>query len=248
VLELLPLRAGDAMSEWNLDDATLESYIQGFYGQGRYSAPYWFIGMEFGGGNDVAEIVRRIGGWYKKGRPEVEDFERGWTPWFTDHPPLQPTWAKLIRVVLSAEGKAPTTEDMRLYQRDCLARAGSHECLLELLPLPSPGLNRWLFYPEHSRLPYLRDRETYTQHVAPLRIAHLQQRIAEHRPRAVVFYGSGYRDWWSQIAGMEFQPASITKVWVARNEATQFVVMQHPTAHGLGNAYFEAVGRLIADG
>ena len=49
------------MIRWPLDDSVIEAYIKGFYGQGRYQAPYWFIGMEFGGGTSVDEIVSRIG-------------------------------------------------------------------------------------------------------------------------------------------------------------------------------------------
>ena len=239
------------MTDWNLDDAVLESYIQGFYGQGSYAAKYWFVGMEFGGGNSATEIVSRIQGWADRGRPEVEDLvgpdgDGGGSRWFKGSIPLQPTWAKLIRVVLSAEGPAPSTEEVRTYQKDRLGRQGGLDCILELLPLPSPGIGHWRFYPEYSRLPYLRDRETYTRRVAPARITHLRARIAEHRPRAVIFYGAGYVNWWRQIAGAEFRPSAVAKVSIAENGSTRFVVMQHPTARGLANSYFDAVGRLIA--
>jgi hypothetical protein len=238
------------MVDWNLDDEVLEAYIQGFYGQGRYSAKYWFVGMEFGGGGSVDEIVGRIQGWHDRGGQEVEDVVGpdgiGAAPWFTSHPPLQPTWAKLIRVVLSAEGPTPTTEQIRTYQEQRLGRAGGLDCILELLPLPSPGLARWLFYSEHSRLPYLRDRATYTNHVVPLRIAHLQERIGQYHPAAVIFYGAGYTSWWREIAGVDFQAAPIAKVAVAEKGPTRFVIMQHPTAYGVTSAYFNAIGRLIA--
>lgn len=60
-------------STWKLDDEVLERYIERFYGHGSYSAKYWFIGMEFGGGASVAEIVGRIQGWYDRGGSELED-------------------------------------------------------------------------------------------------------------------------------------------------------------------------------
>jgi hypothetical protein len=238
------------MAKWALDDAVLDAYIKTFYGHTGYGAKYWFVGMEFGGGGSAAEIVRRIQGWQDRGRPELEDIvgppgQEG-SRWFRPPYPLQPTWAKLIRVALSAEGPAPTTEQVRAYQKERLGRAGGLDCLLELLPLPSPGSNQFRFYPEYSELPYLRDRATYTSHVAPARISHLRRRIAEHRPAAVIFYGSGYAGWWRQIAGTEFRPAPMGKVAVASNGQTEFVIMQHPTAFGLRSAYFDAVGRLIA--
>jgi len=237
---------------WALTDSVLESYIQGFYGHGPYAAPYWFVGMEFGGGGSAGEIVSRIQGWADRGGHELEDMvgpdgTGREVRYFHDPAPLQPTWAKLIRVVLSAEGPAPTTEQVRAYQRDRLGRAGGLDSILELLPLPSPGLNRWLFYPDYSQLPYLRDRATYTAHVAPLRTAHLRARIAQYQPRSVVFYGAGYRHWWREIAGVDFAPSGLDGVLTARHGPTQFVVMQHPVARGLPNTYFEAVGRLIAE-
>ncbi|HYP20674.1 MAG TPA: hypothetical protein VEY08_11420, partial [Chloroflexia bacterium] len=156
----------------------------------------------------------------------------------------------LIRIVLSAEGKPAGIEDIRAYQRDQLGREGGCDCILELLPLPSPGLNRWEFYPEladphHPRVDYLRNRRTYTHYVAPGRAAHLRERVLQYRPHAVIFYGTGYEQWWHRIAGVDFVQSETQRVRTARNEHTRFVIMQHPTAHGLSHFYFEAVGRLI---
>jgi hypothetical protein len=239
----------------NLDVEALEAYIEGFYGHGSYQAKYWFIGMEFGGGESLAEIVSRIQGWHARGRKELEDLGPGGvgagSRWFVPRYPLQPTWKQLIRIVLSAEGLPTGLEDIRAYQKDRLGRAGGQDCILELLPLPSPGLNRWKFYPDiarlnQPRLRYLGDRSTYTHYVAPTRTAHLQERIVQFKPGAVVFYGTGYEHWWRRIAGVDFQSSEIDKVWTAHKGHTSFVIMQHPTAHGLPKTYFESVGRLIA--
>jgi hypothetical protein len=243
------------MSDVNLDARVLESYIEGFYGHGSYGAKYWFVGMEFGGGGSWAEIERRIQGWHDRGGRELEDLGPhgigAGSRWFLPNYPLQPTWKQLIRVVLSAEGSPALLEDIRAYQRDRLGRRGGQDCLLELLPLPSPGLNRWQFYPELARrhdprLLYLGDRATYTHHVAPARAAHLRERIVQHKPRAVVFYGTGYEHWWRRTAGVDFRPSVIDRVWTSHNDHTLFVIMQHPTARGLSSTYFDAVGRLIA--
>jgi hypothetical protein len=240
------------MAEWPVDDTVIEEYIEGFYGHGDYSAKYWFVGMEFGGGSTTAEVASRIQGWYDRGRHELEDLggPRGIarnSRWFQPPYPLQATWKQLIRVLLSAEGKATTRESVRKYQREKLGREGGLDCILELLPLPSPGLNRWLYHPGYPRLPYLHNRAAYTSYVAPLRIARLRKLIAEHRPPAVVFYGSGYTRWWRAVAGMDFQPSGVDAVSSARSGATLFVVMRHPAARGLTGAYFESVGRLIAE-
>jgi hypothetical protein len=211
--------------------------------------------MEFGGGNTLEEIVSRLQGWYDRGGKELEDLGPGGvgagSRWFRPPYPLQRTWAKLIRVALNAEGKSATNDSIRAYQSDSLGRAGGLDCIVELLPLPSPGLGRWNFYPDFARkypqLWYLAKREAYTSHVAPARIARLQARILEHHPRAVIFYGSVYRHWWQQIAGVTFERSNLEKVQVAKNDHTLFISMQHPAAHGVTTSYFDAIGRMIAE-
>jgi hypothetical protein len=108
-----------------------------------------------------------------------------------------------------------------------------------------------MFYPElarrhQTRLLYLGDRAAYTHHVAPLRIARLRERIFHYKPRAVVFYGTAYEHWWRRIAGVDFTRAGSDKVWVASKAGTLFVLMLHPTAHGLPNTYFDGIGRSLA--
>jgi hypothetical protein len=239
------------MATWPLEDAVIKAYIHGFYGHGDYRAPYWFVGMEFGGGGSEAEVAGRIQGWYDRGRHELEDLggpdgiARN-SRWFRPNYPLQATWKQLIRVLLTAEGSPPSREDIRDYQVNRLGRAGGADCILELLPLPSPGLNKWLYYPGYPNISYLTDRHAYTSHTAPLRVEHLRLRINGYRPPVVVFYGAGYTHWWREVAGDGFQRTKVDTVSTARVGDTLFVVMQHPAARGLSGAYFEAVGRLIA--
>jgi hypothetical protein len=235
------------MPTWDLDDPTLEAYIKTFFGHGHFTAKYWFIGMEFGGGSSVAEIVGRISRWHRQGGHALEDLNDppGSSRWFRPPYPLQPTWRKLIRILLSAEGFTPTSEHIRAYQKDRLGGQSGLDCLLELLPLPSPGLNRWLFYPEYSSLPYLRDRATYLTHVTPSRIKLLHDLIVQHNPPTVLFYGSGYGRHWRAISGLDFEPSNLKGVSTAYNCTTLFVSIPHATARGLTNEFFNAIGRLI---
>jgi hypothetical protein len=243
------------MTDLDLHTTVVESYIHQFYGHGSYQARYWFVGMESGGGGTWAEIASRIQGWYERGGKELEDLGpngvSAGSRWFLPRYPLQPTWAKLIRVVLTAEGRPASTESVRSYQKDYLGRTGGLDCLLELLPLPSPGLARWDFYPSladrYPQLAYLKDRRTYTERVAPMRIAHLRARISEHKPRAVIFYGTSYRHWWQEVTGARFESSVLPKVLIAKREPTLLVIMQHPAARGVSKSYFDAVGRLIAE-
>jgi hypothetical protein len=51
-----------------LDESLLQEFMSNFYGYGNYAAPYWFIGMEEGGGDTIEEITRRLTVWDQRGR------------------------------------------------------------------------------------------------------------------------------------------------------------------------------------
>ena len=93
----------------NRFDELLDTFAHTFYGYGNYKGAYWFIGMEEGGGS-FEDVVTRLSVWDHHGRLELEDValfhnEIGYGSYFTKRPRLQQTWNKLIRIVLSAEGK-----------------------------------------------------------------------------------------------------------------------------------------------
>lgn len=237
-----------------LDSQLLENYMDTFYGYGDYEAAYWLIGMEEGGGSSFEEVSRRLAKWESQGRGELLDLRPHHTGGDLSHfvgssGKLQPTWSQLIRIVLAAEGRPTDNERVRDYQQSQLGRFGGDTCLLELMPLPSPDAKKWL-YKEHSSLPQLHSRDTYTKHYAPLRAIHLQSRIREHKPAAVVFYSLSYVGWWKQIAGVELTPILIdgVKSLSGHNKRTYFVVVPQPAAQikGKGNSYYVQVGRAIA--
>lgn len=169
-----------------LDDSLLSAFADGFYGYGNLEADYWFIGMEEGGGDSLADIERRLTAWDRRGRHQLEDLrefhlEIGVTGYFMERPALQTTWSKMIRIVLSAEGRHPTTDELRVYQRDKLGRHGGSTALVELLPLPSPSTGHWL-YSDISRLPPLRSRDAYRALYTERRAQALQS-MGRHTPR-----------------------------------------------------------------
>jgi hypothetical protein len=234
-----------------LNDQLLESFINGFYGFGNYQAQYWFIGMEEGGGNTLDAISRQLDIWDRWGRKELIDVaeyarEMNITRWYGESPKLQPTWKHLIRIFLTAEGKSVDAETMRQYQKNLWGTKGGNTCLLELLPLPAPSISSWL-YREISTLHYLASRKTYREYVTPLRIAHLQNRIRQYQPKAVVLYGSGYDAHWKRIAGIDSWEKSSEGVNFAVNNSTIFIFSKHPVAHGATNEYFYSIGKLIAE-
>lgn len=237
-----------------LDDNLLETFINGFYGYGNLNAPHWFIGMEEGGGDNPDEIRQRLTIWRGRGGNVIEDLAEyhraiGVTRFFELGAKLQRTWSKLIRVLHVLEGKPVLVDALRHSQREAFGRHGGTSCLAELLPLPSPSTNRWL-YSQYSTLEYLKDRETYRQTVLPGRVAKLSEMIGQYQPRTVLFYGVGYLEYWRAISGRDFTEVMIgaVKVWLGRSRDTLYAVTPHPTARGITNAYFDRVGELIRDG
>lgn len=233
-----------------LDDQLLKKYIHTFYGYGNYKGDFWFVGKEEGGGRTIDDILRRLSAWSQRECRELEDVCEyhqafGVKRLFDQRPPIQRTWGKLIRTLLKAKGQEVTSEKVRRYQGQYLAREDGESCLLELLPLPSPKATKWL-YADYSQLPQLRERQHYKEFYAEQRANHIKQRIVEHKPRAVVFYSSDawYQDWWKVIAkGVDFTHEHGFQ-W-GTNGSTLFVIAKHPTTHGVTNQYFEAIGDLI---
>ena len=233
-----------------LDDLLLTEYMTTFFGYGRYEGDWWLVGMEEGGGDTVQDIEARLRVWNVRGRRELEDVEMftysiAHSKWFVRGAPLQPTWAKLIRLISAAEGGSVDTESIRAYQAARLGRHDSNNCILELLPLPSPSVQDWI-YGQHSSLGELRDRATYTAAIAPQRIEHIRGQIRKHRPKAVIFYSRKYRHHWEAIAGEAFQPTELAGLEVARVDRTAFVLTPHPTYTGITNAFFQQAGKALA--
>lgn len=165
------------------DDALLSDFARLHYGYGDFRGDFWFVGMEEGGGDSFEDIERRLQTWRKRGGLELDDVaeyhkEMGITHLFRERPRIQTTWGGLIRILMATKGRTPSTDDIREYQRDCLGRTVGETCLLELLPLPSPSTKHW-FYGEHSRLPYLVNRDAYREAFIRRRIGHLQGRMQQ---------------------------------------------------------------------
>ncbi len=235
-----------------LNDVVVNEFVHRFYGYGTYTESFWFIGMEEGGGDSEAEVQDRIHAWDSRGNCELEDLAEyhrviGVDRHFSSSPILQKTWAKLIRLLLGAQGRSISTEHIRAYQRDQWGRSDGNTCLIELLPLPSPSLGHWL-YAECSALPYLTSRETYRQELIQGRIDHIKQRISEYQPQAVIFYGLEYRTWWEVIAEAPFEVHQDVRLFNAQGKYTHYLMVQHPVAFGMTNAYFEQAGNLLNRG
>jgi len=115
--------------------------------------------------------------------------------------------------------------------------------LLELLPLPSPSTGEWL-YDYFNDISYLKNRDAYKRVILRPRISALKECIDKYKPKVVVFYSFGYREYWRRIASVEFEKQKVG-FEVGTNRETSFVITKHPAAIGVTNDYFNAVGRFI---
>lgn len=236
------------LSQYFFNDELLKERVDAFYGYGNYEGHYWFIGMEERG-EDFQDIEKRINIWSNRGKCEIDDVAEYHIDMETWDARIQPTWNKLIRIVLSAKGTGNIDiEDVRQYQINELARKYKETCLLELLPLPSPSLKHWV-YGEYSKLTFLSNRDIYENYCLEKRINHISQRIKEHQPKTVVFYGIGFESYWrritEKITDIEFSPTS-EGFLICQNSQTVFVIAKHPVARGVTSEYFHNIGRLIA--
>ena len=232
-----------------LDDSLLYEYMETFYGYGNLDGKYWFIGMEDGSNGTITEIIHRLNHWKVRGKVTIDDLiahhqQFGFQDFIGPNARLQPTWNKLIRIALSAEGHDVHTEMVRAFQRTKLGTHNGNNCILELLPLPSRSTNTWIYH-QYSRIPELQSRECYRDKWMPKRAQSLQENIARHKPPYVVFYSVDpmYQVWWKKIANTTTEWHWIDGAQFANNEHTIFAITKHPVAKGVTSDYFHTIGK-----
>lgn len=190
-----------------------------WFGYGRWDAPYWFMGMEPGGEDEPAtyeawaDLDRdRIGlidcsahHMWRRNVLGVED--QKWTKWHDGaRPPTQPTWRRLIQLLLSFKNQASDLESARLYQRDEWGSKNGETALIEAAAANSPKLS--------GVVPH---REA--------RIATIRKHLEHAEPKFVVMYGLGYREIYAQIAGENFNANGYA--WAGN---TLCALVEHPVA------------------
>lgn len=234
------------------DDSLLTCYMDSFWGYGNPNANYWFVGMEEGGGNSFEEVNQKIQLWNERGRPSIDDIYECHVEakWFKSNARLQPTWNKLIRILLSAKGETPDTEMVKQYQITELARKNSESCLIELLPLPSPSTqNKDWIYHNYSDNPILATRKKYEEDIRPKRCEQLNNLILKHKPKNLVLYGTTYLNRWQQALKnpkltaytIDGKPAYFGKL-----DQTSIAICQHPVARRVSSNYFHEAGKILA--
>jgi hypothetical protein len=231
----------------HLPDNLLFDYVRGFYGYGSGRAKMWFVGMEEGGGWSIEDVHGRLMAWNKARSKKLQDLRRfhlarGETRWHCDPPQLQRTWKQLIRMFLLAHGEADTWTELLHFQRHAFGRSGGSVCTIELLPLPSPGLDTW-HYGSWSKLTWLKKRECYTEFVLRDRVCNIRKAINHYQPPVIIFYGSSWLRYWSMIAQVEWKQAILGKLLGGEREGVAYYVTRHPARQS--DAYFSEIGKFL---
>ena len=235
--------------EWS---KTIEAFMDGFYGYGNPLGDYWLVGKEEGGGSSVEQIRKRLRAWQDADQPafvDVAEYHRDiglpeffcWGAGKDGMPKLQPTWHRLIRVLLTATtGNAPTEQEIYRYQVEKLGRSEGETCLAELFPTARP----------HAGIRHVIDvGPRYRSRLAPRRISYIQQSIREAAPKLVIFYSTAadFRRYWARIVGDDFQYGAVKGTWLLHSGPTWFAIIPHTSMmRGSGAAYQVRVGEMLA--
>jgi hypothetical protein len=144
-----------------------------------------------------------------------------------DRPPIQPTWNLIIRILLALEGNRDASADqVRSYQRDRLGRTHERGALLELLPLPAPGISEW---PYAELFPAYETRDRYRDDQMPKRIALLSEHLS-YGPRIVVAYGSQYWDDFKKLFPRHREWQRSGPFALSEDSVTRVILTPHFTA------------------
>lgn len=233
----------------------IERYIWTSYGYGNVNADCWIIGMEQHCDGDGKNIERRISKWGSKPFQDLKTYHQsiGGIQYCKDGEPTLPrTWSKLICFLKGLQGEPYPEEriDIKTFQKQQLGTRHGKNCLLELLPLPSPStkpanwpriyMRKWA--KQYPRLSFLKERETYERMVRPKRIRKIQNllnRLSKSPaggPRVVLFYGKGFEEDWNKIVGKKFPerwgPERRGNVTYLQKGRTWFVSTNHVAGRG----------------
>ena len=192
------------MRDQGLTSEELDRVLK-FEGYGTKSAPYWFLGMEEGGGS-IEELKTRA----RLFNP-VEDLHSADNKLGFDITKYFPTWRVMSMLVLAMQGTSGwrDTTEAQEYQATKLGRDDGDTFLTELMPLPCRNIKDW---PYEMLFPTKAD---YIARIRPGRIQWLRSEISTFQPRLVICYGKGNWRYYEDIfSDVEFKTELDAKIRV----------------------------------
>ena len=203
------------MQDHGLSQEGLERVLR-FEGYGRKTAPYWFLGMEEGGG--TIEQLRERARLYDP----AEDLYSAHKKLGFDITGHVPTWRVMSKLIMAMQGKPgwEKTASARGYQANKLGRADGDTFLTELMPLPCRSIGVW---PYPSIYP---TREEYNEAVRPGRIKWLRTEITAFHPCFVICYGKRNWRYYEKIfSDVEFRPKLSEKIRIGEREQSTILMI-----------------------
>jgi hypothetical protein len=224
----------------------LPQYSEHFLGYGNPASDVYFIGKEEGGEYDEKGLKELLASWNGNGRKQTCDIKEDvddetYEKYYGSRAKLQSTWKGLIRFLSVYEnGDIPNNEMIREYQRHKFGCVSSNHALLEPFPLPNPSTNKWAYgFLEDPRFSC---RGAFIQSFGKQRITIIKDLIRLNKPKVVVFYSTAknYMGYWEKIIGDKVSMDD-RGYYITEKDSTSYVVMDHPTRHGITNEYFENI-------
>ena len=219
--------------------------IKNFWGYGNLDSPYWFIGMEEGYNEDNEVLLDRFTATAHMQTCDIYDdlkVDPGHVYWFEDGAPIQPTYRRLIEMMIYAEtGSHPDKEAIREFQIKQLGRKQSDHALLELMPLPSKSIAEkdWLY--TNSGVEGLSSRKDYLETYKFERTEALRNLIEKYKPKYVICYSLSYQEDWQQLTDIPFTEVNPRRLYLARDGKTTIAITPHSVAQGLSNKDWQMI-------
>ena len=195
-----------------INDNELRHWIDNFYGYGSWSAKFWFVAHEGGGGDTPEEVAEKLNYFYnvhpsstdptlcdirelykelrfQMDGPRADKFANLHDYRFGSDGILNGVWKNLIAFVHGYRNE--DLPDLLEYQKNIFASPSeNNEALIQLYPLPSPHNHAWYYsWLDIPNFGFLKSRPQYEDHVYPGRIHGILQGIETHKPEIVLMYG-----------------------------------------------------------
>jgi hypothetical protein len=193
-----------------IEEKALEFWIDNFYGYGAWHASFWFVGYEESGGDIPEEVAEKLNYFYNLQEPGTPTlcnirelfqhvafrvngtralkFSNLYDYRFGPHAVVNGTWKNLIAFEYGYQSeKLP---DLLAYQQNSFTLPSiSNEALIRLYPLPAHDHAWYYAWLDLPRLPFLKSRVLYQDHVYAGRIQTILKNIRIYRPKVVLMYG-----------------------------------------------------------
>lgn len=195
-----------------INEESLQHWLHHFHGYGSWEAPIWFVSNEESGGEmpeevadrieyfrkhhdagresslvDIREMYRHVR--YKPEGSKPNQFKTLYDYRFGPEASLHGLWKNLIAFSHGYLGNKPP--DLLADQTNLfLSPSTKREALIRLYPLPAQNDHAWYYsWLDLPSLPWLKSRAAYHEHLFPVRIEYILQKINQHQPRVVLMYG-----------------------------------------------------------